>query len=331
MWSLLSGREESALPSPGGHAVALHGAVRGTVDLDLVLALSRGNFTAAEASLNGMGLESRLPLKAEEVFDFREEYIRNRNLIAWSFVNPADPTEIVDIILTEDLDSMQVDLVPLGRLRLPVVAGGRPHSHEGKERPSAGYRGREGSEAYRFMRPVQYFSDEYLEQCKQMKPEDVPAVSRRVPQALLARTAEGQPSHQSQGPGGSAGSVQGQGPPPRRALSDADQTTDEGVGAGSLRRHEHGEKWVILMLWSWPIRRKIPGLSCAASHGIDIGPGHEDRWGVRRDSASGPSQIYFTTRIASRVDGNEPVTRSSILHSAISMPCCDSSRSATGR
>ena len=106
----------------GGHAVALHGAVRGTVDLDLVLALSRGNFTAAEAALNGMGLESRLPLKAEEVFDFREEYIRNRNLIAWSFVNPADPTEIVDIILTEDLDSMQVELVPLGRLRLPVVA-----------------------------------------------------------------------------------------------------------------------------------------------------------------------------------------------------------------
>ncbi len=106
----------------GGHAVALHGAVRGTLDLDLVLALSRGNFTAAEAALNGIGLESRLPLKAEEVFDFREEYIRNRNLIAWSFVNPADPTEIVDIILTEDLDSMQVDMVPLGRLRLPVVA-----------------------------------------------------------------------------------------------------------------------------------------------------------------------------------------------------------------
>ena len=106
----------------GGHAVALHGAVRGTLDLDLVLALSRGNFTAAESALNGMGLVSRLPLKAEEVFDYREEYVRNRNLIAWSFVNPADPTEIVDIILTEDLDSMQVDRVPLGRLRLPVVA-----------------------------------------------------------------------------------------------------------------------------------------------------------------------------------------------------------------
>ena len=106
----------------GGHAVALHGAVRGTLDVDLVLALSRENFAAAESALNRMGLQSRLPLKAQEVFDFREEYIRNRNLIAWSFVNTADPTEIVDIILTEDLDAIQVELVPAAGLHLPVVA-----------------------------------------------------------------------------------------------------------------------------------------------------------------------------------------------------------------
>ena len=106
----------------GGHAVALHGAVRGTLDLDLVLALSRQNLLAAESALNRLGLQSRLPLKAAEVFDFREEYIRNRNLIAWSFVNPADPTEMVDIILTEDLAAMRVDMVPVGGLRLPVLA-----------------------------------------------------------------------------------------------------------------------------------------------------------------------------------------------------------------
>ena len=124
----------------GGHAVALHGAVRGTLDVDLVLTLSRGNFTAAEAALNRVGLQSRLPLKAEEVFDFREEYVRNRNLIAWSFVNPTDPTEIVDIILTEDLEAMRVDMIPVGGLRLPVVAvadlirmkekSGRPQDRE---------------------------------------------------------------------------------------------------------------------------------------------------------------------------------------------------------
>lgn len=106
----------------GGHAVALHGAVRGTLDLDLVLAWSRRNFAAAESALNRMGLQSRLPLKAQEVFDFREEYVRNRNLVAWSFVNPADPTEIVDILLTEDLAALQVEVIPAAGLRLPVVA-----------------------------------------------------------------------------------------------------------------------------------------------------------------------------------------------------------------
>lgn len=106
----------------GGHAVALHGVVRGTLDLDLVLALSRENFTAAESALKRMGLQPRLPLKAEEVFDFRDEYIRNRNLIAWSFVNSANPTEMVDIIITEDLSGMQVDMLPMGGFQLPVVA-----------------------------------------------------------------------------------------------------------------------------------------------------------------------------------------------------------------
>ncbi len=115
-------REGVRFAIAGGYAVALHGAVRGTVDVDLVLALFRKNLVAAESALNRMGLRSRLPLKAEEVFDFREEYIRNRNLIAWSFVNPADPTELVDIVLTEDLVAMQVDMISAGRLRLPVVA-----------------------------------------------------------------------------------------------------------------------------------------------------------------------------------------------------------------
>ena len=106
----------------GGHAVALHGAVRGTLDVDLVLEWSRKNFAATESALNRMGLQSRLPLRAEEVFDFREEYIRNRNLIAWSFINPADPTEIVDIILTENLERVRVDTIPVEGVRLPVVA-----------------------------------------------------------------------------------------------------------------------------------------------------------------------------------------------------------------
>lgn len=87
----------------GGHAVALHGAVRGTVDVDIAITWTLKSLKGAEAALEGLGLVSRLPVSAEEVFRFRDEYIKNRNLIAWNFYSPADPSEQLDIIIIYDL------------------------------------------------------------------------------------------------------------------------------------------------------------------------------------------------------------------------------------
>jgi len=106
----------------GGYAVALHGAVRGTVDIDIVLALSRKQFSAAEAALRSLGLEPRLPVTAFEVFDFREEYIKNRNLIAWSFFDPKNATNVVDIIITHDLRKLRIKKISSGGHALPVLA-----------------------------------------------------------------------------------------------------------------------------------------------------------------------------------------------------------------
>ncbi len=50
-----------------------------------------------------MGLVSRLPVSAKDVFQFRDEYVRNRNLIGWNFYNPQNLTEQVDIVITYDL------------------------------------------------------------------------------------------------------------------------------------------------------------------------------------------------------------------------------------
>jgi hypothetical protein len=106
----------------GGYAVSLHGAVRGTVDLDIVLRLSKPDFVAAEAALKEAGLQPRLPVSAGEVFEFREEYIRNRNLIAWTFSNPANPAEIVDVILTHDLSRLKIKTISSDGWKLPVLA-----------------------------------------------------------------------------------------------------------------------------------------------------------------------------------------------------------------
>lgn len=84
----------------GGYAVALHGAVRGTVDIDLVIACNERTYIDTEKALLTIGLQPRLPVGARDVFRFREEYIANRNLLAWSFYDPKDPTRLVDIIIT---------------------------------------------------------------------------------------------------------------------------------------------------------------------------------------------------------------------------------------
>jgi hypothetical protein len=106
----------------GGYAVALHGAVRGTVDVDLVLSLDEKAFIAAEKVFAALGLKPRLPIDASQVFRFREEYIRNRNLIAWSFVDPARPVRQLDVIITEDLGDLEVDRVTVSGVRLRVVS-----------------------------------------------------------------------------------------------------------------------------------------------------------------------------------------------------------------
>ena len=106
----------------GGYAVALHGAVRGTVDIDFVIALNQRSYRQTEKALNSIGLKSRLPISADEVFNFREEYIKNRNLIAWSFNNPDNPLEIIDIIITEDANQIKSVIKTFSGIKIKIAA-----------------------------------------------------------------------------------------------------------------------------------------------------------------------------------------------------------------
>jgi len=106
----------------GGYAVALHGAVRGTVDIDLVIKLTSASYSAAELALKSLGLQSRIPVSSLEVFKFRKEYIANRNLIAWSFANSNNPTEVVDIVLTHDLSRLRTKVVKVNGIEVKILA-----------------------------------------------------------------------------------------------------------------------------------------------------------------------------------------------------------------
>lgn len=106
----------------GGCAVALHGAVRGTVDVDIVIEHSEKFFLKIEQVFKDLGLVSRLPLAAHEIFQFRKEYQEKRNLFAWSFVNSNNPTELIDVLLTEDLSELETTPMKIENQTVIVVS-----------------------------------------------------------------------------------------------------------------------------------------------------------------------------------------------------------------
>ena len=106
----------------GGYAVALHGAVRGSVDVDVVIATTLKSFEKFEAVMKSLGLESRIPVTGKDVFNFRKEYIEKRNLIAWSFCNSNNSTELVDLIITHDLNQMKYSAKLFGKTSVQVIS-----------------------------------------------------------------------------------------------------------------------------------------------------------------------------------------------------------------
>lgn len=100
----------------GGYAVALHGAVRGTMDVDIAINWNLSTLRKTEQALIGLGLVSRLPISADDVFQFRDEYINKRQLIAWNFYEPGNLANQVDVIIAFDMKGRQ-------RKRLQTQAG----------------------------------------------------------------------------------------------------------------------------------------------------------------------------------------------------------------
>lgn len=106
----------------GGYALALHGIVRATVDVDFVLNLKLADFENAEKVLAKLGLQSRLPIRAQDVIQMRKEYIENRNLLAWSFVDYKNPARQVDILIIHDLKNLKTEKISVAGRKIVVAS-----------------------------------------------------------------------------------------------------------------------------------------------------------------------------------------------------------------
>ncbi len=112
----------------GGVAVVLHGHLRTTVDLDLVIELEPENLRRALEALASLELQPIVPVPMEAFADpaSRESWIRERNMVVFSLWHPSKPTLKIDIFVSEPFDfdvvyerAVRVDL---GQIEATVVA-----------------------------------------------------------------------------------------------------------------------------------------------------------------------------------------------------------------
>ena len=87
----------------GGVAVVLHGHLRTTADLDLVVQLERDNVLCAMRALAGLAYRPRAPVAAEAFADekVRESWVRDEGLTVFSLWSSRAPTLEVDLFVRE--------------------------------------------------------------------------------------------------------------------------------------------------------------------------------------------------------------------------------------
>ena len=90
----------------GGLAVILHGHLRATADLDLVIGLERENCTKALEALASIGFKPRLPVALSDFADpaKREDWVENRNMHVFQLWDPTRPERSVDVFVREPMD-----------------------------------------------------------------------------------------------------------------------------------------------------------------------------------------------------------------------------------
>lgn len=106
----------------GGYAVALHGVVRGTIGIDFIIRWKRNNLIHFEKALSDVGLASQLPIEANDIFDFRDEYIQQRNLIMWSFNDSKDLSRKVNLLIPYDLKNFKTKVISTSSGKIKILS-----------------------------------------------------------------------------------------------------------------------------------------------------------------------------------------------------------------
>lgn len=112
----------------GGVAVVLHGYLRTTADLDLVVNLDRENVLRAMEALGRLGYRPRAPVSPDSFADVetRTLWVRDKQLTVFSMWNAAHPATEIDLFVEEPFDFdaayARAVRVPLDRIEITLVS-----------------------------------------------------------------------------------------------------------------------------------------------------------------------------------------------------------------
>src|SRR3989344_5529418 len=83
----------------GGVALVLHGVVRLTGDLDLMIDLEPANVKQFLNVMAGLGYKPKLPVRAAEFAEQakREEWIKEKGMKVFPFIHEKDDFKIIDV------------------------------------------------------------------------------------------------------------------------------------------------------------------------------------------------------------------------------------------
>ncbi len=112
----------------GGVAVVLHGFLRTTADLDVVIALDDENVERAVSALESAGFVPRAPVPLRDFADsrLRESWIEEKNMQVFSLWNPNLPGFELDLFVREPFDfeavAVRASTIRIGGSVIAVVS-----------------------------------------------------------------------------------------------------------------------------------------------------------------------------------------------------------------
>jgi len=89
----------------GGMAVVLHGIVRLTADLDIIVDFDQTNINKFAEAMEKLGYRPKAPVKTEELGDpvKRRVWIEEKGMKVFSFFHPKKQLELVDVLIFEKI------------------------------------------------------------------------------------------------------------------------------------------------------------------------------------------------------------------------------------